>query len=238
MAGAKQIANWIVHYSVNELGAPVDPMSLEKHLYYAQALYLVLRDRPLFPDEILAWQKGPVVAAVYHHYSRFGWTPIVPDSDAIPDQLPADTTAFLKQIINFFGGCTASLLSQATHQESPWKDARHDKDPDIPSGEVISQLDMKSYYRGLINAGELALSRQEMLSLISEPQWSSFYVAGICARGMISHPFYDAALARKLSEPVPDLPKLGKDFYKPSRERNFIEFHEGDDIEDMLKRKN
>ena len=203
MITAKQVANWIVHYSLNDLGAPIDPMSLEKMLYYGQCFHLVLQDRPLFPDEILAWQKGPVVASVYLHYNRFGWNPIVPDEDTTPDRFAVDTTDFLKQIIGVFGRYTASLLSQATHQEGPWKDARHDTDPDVPSGEVISQLEMKSYYRGLIDDGETALSRQEMLGLISEPQWSSFYVAGICIRRMTSHPMYDAALAEKLSEPVP-----------------------------------
>ena len=113
MASAKQIANWIVHYSLNDLGAPVDPMSLEKFLYYGQSFHLVLRDNPLFPDEILAWQKGPVVPAVYMHYNRFGWTPIIPDDDAVPpNSLGANTTDFLKQIIGFFGRYTASLLSQ------------------------------------------------------------------------------------------------------------------------------
>src|SRR5689334_9609404 len=145
MATAKEVANWIVHYSSNDLGAPVDPMSLEKFLYYAQGFHLVLRDRPLFPDEILAWQKGPVVAAVYMHYSRFGWSPILPDPDLGQDRLLSETTDFLKDIIRFFGRYTAALLSQATHEERPWKEARHDTDPDVPSGEVISQLEMKAY---------------------------------------------------------------------------------------------
>jgi uncharacterized phage-associated protein len=238
MAGAKQIASWIVHYSANQLGAPVDPMSLEKHLYYAQAFYLVLRDRPLFADEILAWQKGPVVAPVYLHYNRFGWNPIIPDDDSPLTELAGETTDFLKQIIAFFGRYTGSLLSHATHLESPWSDARHDTDPDVPSGEVIAQHDMKAYYRALMRDGESALSRQEMLDLIPEPQWSSFYVAGICVRRMMEHPFYDAALATKLFEAIPRLPNLGRDFYKPSREADFVEFHEGDDIDDLLHRRN
>jgi uncharacterized phage-associated protein len=236
MATAKQIANWIVHHSSNDLGAPIDPMSLEKFLYYAQCFQLALRDNPLFPDEILAWQKGPVVAAVYMHYNRFGWNPIIPDVYIEQNRLSAETTDFLKQIIMFFGRYTATLLSQATHEESPWKDARHDTDPDVPSGEVISQLEMKSYYRGLINDGEAALSRQEMLDLISEPQWSSFYVAGICTRRMTSHPMYDAALAETLSRPTPPRPTLSEDFYSPPREKDFVEFPKGEDIEAIIKR--
>jgi uncharacterized phage-associated protein len=236
MASAKQIANWIVHFCLNDLGAPVDPMSLEKFLYYAQSFHLVLRDSPLFPDEILAWQKGPVVASVYLHYNRFGWSPIIPDGDSTLDLLAPETTDFLKQIISFFGRYTSSLLSQTTHEENPWKDARHDTDPDVPSGEIICQTDMKAYYRNLINDGETALSRHEMLGLVSEPKWSSFYVAGICARRMTSHPMYDAALAEKLSEAVPRRPILSDDFYRPPQKRDFVEFPKGEDIDEIIKR--
>jgi uncharacterized phage-associated protein len=239
MATAKQIANWIVHYRWNDLGAPVDPMSLEKLLYYGQAFHLVLHDAALFPDEILAWQKGPVVAPVYTHYAVFGWNPIIPDEGLTVAQLSKSTTDFLKQVISFFGRHAAVPLSQATHLESPWADARQGiDDPDAPSGSVISQLEMKLYYRALIDDGEAALSRQELLSVISEPRWGAMYVAGICARRMISHPFYEAALAKKLSEPVAQLPPLMDQFYAPPKEKDFVEFHKGDDIQTMLKRSN
>jgi uncharacterized phage-associated protein len=236
-ATAKQIANWIVHYSWNDLGAPVDAMSLEKLLYYAQAFHLVLHDTPLFSDEILAWQKGPVVGAVYAHYAGFGWNPIIPDEDAPAEALSTPITEFLKQIISFFGRYTAIPLSQATHSESPWADAREGRPPNVASGGVIRQLDMKAYYRALIDEGEAALSRQDMLGVLQEPRWAALYVAGICARHMISHPFYDATLAKRLSESIQSPPLLGDDFYKPPREREFIEFKKGDTVEAMLKRK-
>src|SRR5262245_36771191 len=113
MATAKHIAEWIVRHSANDLGAPVDPMSLEKLLYYAQSFHLVLCDTPIFPDEILAWQKGPIVAAVYSHYSRFGWSFIIPDEDDSGVALPEATTSFLKQVVSFFGRYTAIRLSEA-----------------------------------------------------------------------------------------------------------------------------
>jgi uncharacterized phage-associated protein len=49
---ANDIASWFVRYAADDLGAPVDPMSLEKLIYYAQAFHLVLKNEPLFPDEI------------------------------------------------------------------------------------------------------------------------------------------------------------------------------------------
>ena len=85
MATAKQIASW-----------------------YAQAFHLVLQDGPLFSDEIVAWQKGPVVGAVYTHYAGFGWNPIIPDDDTAAAPLPTLVTEFLKQIISFLGATRQS----------------------------------------------------------------------------------------------------------------------------------
>src|SRR5258708_23306539 len=180
MATAKDVADWIVRHSWNDLGAPIDPMSLEKLIYYAQSFHLVLHDRPLFPDETMAWQNGPVVRAVYTRYAVFGAAPIIPD-DAKGAALPNEVKQHLIEIVSFFGRYTAIRLSDATHMEQPWSAARDEVSANVTQGSVIPQIAMKSYYRALINEGEEALSRQEMLGVISEPRWSSLYVAGICA---------------------------------------------------------
>jgi uncharacterized phage-associated protein len=235
MPTAKEIADWIVRHSWNDLGAPLDPMSLEKLIYYAQCFHLVLHDRPLFPEEILAWQKGPVVPAVYTQYAVFGAAPIIPDEHEAP-ALPNELEQHLKEIVSFFGRYTAIRLSDASHLEQPWSDARDGVPRNATSGVVIPQITMKSYYRALIREGEAALSRQELLAVISEPRWSSLYLAGICARRMTAHPFYDVALAQKLSEPVPDAPALTEDFYAAPRERDFVEFEKGEDINEKIEK--
>jgi uncharacterized phage-associated protein len=236
MTTASQIAEWIVRHSWNDLGAPIDPMSLEKHIYYAQSFFLVLHGRPLFSDEILAWQKGPVVPAVWQKYSIYGGAPIILDDEDAPPDLPREIESHLRQIVSFFGRYTGILLSQASHLEGPWAEARHGTPDDRASGVVISQLAMRTYYGDLINDGEAALSCQEMLGMVSAPKWSFFYVAGVCARRMADHPFYDVGLAQKLAEPVPPKPSLSEDFYRAPRERDFVEFSKGDDIEEKIKR--
>jgi uncharacterized phage-associated protein len=234
MMSAQEIAEWIVRHSWNDLGAPLDPMSLEKHIYYAQSFFLALHDRPLFPDEILAWQKGPVVPEVWQKYSIYGGGPIILDDGS--SELPQEIEAHLRQIVSFFGRYTGILLSAATHLEEPWSEARHGIPEGRASGVVISQLAMKTYYRNLTDDGEAALSRQEMLGMVSMPKWSAFYVAGVCVRRMTGHPFYDVGLAQKLSEPVPPRPILSDDFYRAPREKDFVEFNKGDDFEEKIKR--
>jgi uncharacterized phage-associated protein len=231
MRTANDIAEWIVRYSADDLGAPVDPLSLEKLIYYAQAFFLAIRDEPLFPDEVHAWKLGPVVPDVYKRYQRYGAEPIVVPDDWVGAPEVGNAVAdYLIQVVGFFCQHTAINLSRATHLEEPWKDA-------IAAGEgLIRQVDMKFYYRSLMNEGEGALSRHEMLDAIPDPRWSSYYVAGICVRKMTNHPFYDGAQAKKLAEAVPPRPPYPKGFFEPVERRDFVEFDRGDDPDEIIQR--
>jgi len=194
-----------------------------------------LRDKPLFSDEVLAWQWGPVVGAVYTQYSSYGPNKIVPADEGHAPKLMSATADFLKQVVSFFGRYTATQLSEATHEEEPWREAREGTPAHKASGVPIPQLLMKTYYRKLSDDGEMALSRHELLHVVPEPRWASYYIAGICARRMREHPFYEAALAKKLSEPVEPAPLLSDEFYAPSQDTDVVEFGPLDDIEEKIK---
>jgi uncharacterized phage-associated protein len=229
MQTATNIAEWIVRYSADDLGAPVDPMSLEKLAYYAQSFHLALEDEPLFPDEIEAWKWGPVIPAVYRRYQVFGNGPIPTPEDTV-SFVSKKVSEFLTQIVGFFRQHTAVNLSRASHLEEPWMEASSAAD------NLISQTAMKFYYRALMSEGEVALSRHELLDTIPQPRWASYYVAGICWRKMASHPFYDASLAKKLSEPVPKPREFPAEFYAPVKGRDFIEFSSDENPSDTIKR--
>ena len=52
---------------------PITNLSLNKLVYLAQVESLQRRgQKPLFSDEIEAWQYGPVEPAVYHLFKHFG----------------------------------------------------------------------------------------------------------------------------------------------------------------------
>jgi uncharacterized phage-associated protein len=229
---ANDIAEWFVRYSADELGAPVDPMSLEKLVYYAQAFHFVLRDEPLFADELQAWKWGPVIPGVYKKYAAYGADPIILPLDGPATSLSKDIEKFLTEVVDFFCKHTAINLSRATHMESPWIDAVHSSD------NTISQLSLKHFYSSLIEDGERALSRCELLDTAPEPRWSSLYVAGICWRKMTNHPFYDGALAKQLASPshVEDKPVLPESFYAPVKGRDFVEFTDNEDVDKTIRR--
>jgi uncharacterized phage-associated protein len=213
MVTATQVADWIVRFRYEEFAAPVDSMSLEKLVYYAQSFHLALTDRELFPEHIAAWRQGPVVPPVWDRYRKYEANPIIPAG--VGKRIDASLEDFLREVVIFFGNYTAIQLSNATHAEEPWQKAREGFSRSDNSNIVIPKDHLKSYYCALVSAGEAALSRHELLDVAAEPRWGNLYVAGICCRRMLGHPFYNPGLAKRLSEKTPELPELGDDFYAP-----------------------
>ena len=56
---ARQVAQFMISFS-HEHGDPISNLKLQKLLYYAQAWFLALQDKPLFDERIEAWAHGPV----------------------------------------------------------------------------------------------------------------------------------------------------------------------------------
>jgi uncharacterized phage-associated protein len=222
MPTATHVAEWIVRHSIEDVGAPVDPMSLEKLLYYAQSFYLALYRRLLFADEIRAWRLGPVVRTVYDQYAEFHSDPIILPEGTWPE-LGEPIEEHLRQIVSFFGGYTALKLSDATHSEAPWLDARKGLGRRDKSDVIIPVQKIKQYYCQLLADGEEALSAQEMLGVVPEPHWGTFYLAGICVRHMTTHPFYDMNLAKLMQEPIPPSPELSDEFFAPIRDKSILD---------------
>jgi uncharacterized phage-associated protein len=223
MPAAADIADWIVRFRADDMGVPIDPLSLEKHLFYAQSFWLVLSGRPLFDDEFEAWRNGPVVAEVYHAYKGFGSNLIIPTDGRTRSLGDSEIEAYIEDVVDFFGGYTAIQLSRATHSEEPWQKARDGVEKHGLSRNIIPKAEMHRYYSLLMSDGEDALSCQEMLGILPDPRWGWMYVAGISARKMSFHPFYHIPLAEKLSEAVPIAPALPSDFYQPLTRRECLD---------------
>jgi uncharacterized phage-associated protein len=234
MPTANEVADWIVRHSADDLGAPVDSMSLEKMLYYAQAFYLVMHDKPLFPDEIRAWQWGPVVKAVWQRYQEHG-NKLINSPKAKPPTLNSELEEYLVEVVYAFGQYTATRLSEATHHEDPWTDARHGYERQDSSDVLMPQHEINIYYRNLTEAGEDALSRHELLDVMKEPEWHSLYIAGICARKITKHPFFDGVLAKRLNETITNAPSIPKNFFEAPKGRDFVCFDENSDADAIIK---
>lgn len=138
----------VAKYILEQCG-PMTHMKLQKLCYYAQAWALVWDDEPLFDNEIEAWANGPVVrnlyAALRGNYSVEAENVRTGDSARLNDE----QRETIDEVIRFYGDKSSQWLSDLTHMESPWLEARKG----IPMGErgetVISHASMAEYYGSL-----------------------------------------------------------------------------------------
>ena len=126
-------------------------MKLQKLCYYSQAWSLVWNDKPLFRENFQAWANGPVCMELFHaHHGRFSVDASTPgivegNTKALSDvQKKA-----IDEVLRFYGNKNGQYLSQLTHLEKPWVNARRG----LPDGEncenVITMESMAEYYGSL-----------------------------------------------------------------------------------------
>jgi uncharacterized phage-associated protein len=142
MATAHDVANYIL----KKLGR-MTAMKLQKLVYYSQAWSLVWDEKPLFRERVEAWVNGPVVPNLYRvHRGQFDvkdW----PHGD--PENLTAVQRETVDSVLSFYGEKSSQWLSDLTHSEQPWKDARQGLAPTDRGGNEITHAAMAEYYSSI-----------------------------------------------------------------------------------------
>jgi uncharacterized phage-associated protein len=144
MASAVDVARYIL----SKTGG-MTAMKLQKLVYYSQAWALVWDEEPLFTEDIQAWANGPVVPELYDlHRGQFKVdesTFLGGDIDALtPNQQDS-----IDKVLEALSSKSGHWLSELTHLEAPWKDARGDLKPTQRSTKVIPLDAMSEYYSSL-----------------------------------------------------------------------------------------
>jgi len=76
MYDALTVARYIIDRSFRKKD-PVSNLRLQKLLYFVQLESYRENNNPMFSDDIVAWQFGPVVPDVYYEYNVYAGTPIL-----------------------------------------------------------------------------------------------------------------------------------------------------------------
>lgn len=122
----------------------ITAMKLQKLVYYSQAWSLVWDEEPLFPERVEAWTNGPVVPALYKlHKGQFkvaSW----PKGDA--SKLSPEQRQTVDAVLGYYGDKPSQWLSDLTHREAPWVNARKGLAPGDPGCREISHAAMAEYY--------------------------------------------------------------------------------------------
>ena len=127
---------------------PIDAMKLQKLLYYCQAWSLVWDECPLFNSKIEAWANGPVVRDVFKTYQ--GEYKISAEKLGDRTALKAVEQETVDAVLKFYGDKTGFYLSELTHQEKPWREARKGLGPGERGDTEITKAAMAEYYGSLV----------------------------------------------------------------------------------------
>ncbi len=131
----------------------ISTMKLQKLVYYAQAWKLAITGSTLFAEDFQAWANGPVCQPLFErHRGVF----------AVSNWKDGDTTkinelqdAVITLVINNYARLSAAPLSDLTHSEAPWRQAREGLPDDAYSVAVIATDSMRDYYRKIGGTKEL-----------------------------------------------------------------------------------
>ncbi|MEM7655825.1 MAG: type II toxin-antitoxin system antitoxin SocA domain-containing protein [Bacteroidota bacterium] len=142
---ASIIANFFLSLSEPEIGDFISNLKVQKLVYYAQGFHLAMFDQPLFLDPIYAWEHGPVVPTLYHHFKRNGSEAIpLPTEDEAEDfsLLSQDQKELLHEVYTVYGQYSAWKLRNLTHQEAPWIETTQNSE--------ISHVLLQEYFQTLL----------------------------------------------------------------------------------------
>lgn len=124
--------------SDEDSGDVITNLKAQKLLYYAQGVYLAKTGKPLFEDDFVAWQHGPVIPRVYEQLKSFGASQIELPDDVDLDKFSDEQMDILISVYKTYGQFSAWKLRDMTHQEEPWKNAG--------INDVITKKAIKDYF--------------------------------------------------------------------------------------------
>lgn len=169
IASAAAVANTFLDLQERDQGSfpRIDPMKMQKLLFYGQAWRLAIAGEPLFVEEIYAWPWGPVVPNIYGMFRDFGRRPIVGKratemvrvgpgalnfhigTPTLPD---GDAQNFVQDIWNVHKPLSGVQLSNATHANGePWTLVK-DQYGDLDSKPLIPNDLIKAVFKNKLPA--------------------------------------------------------------------------------------
>lgn len=125
----------------------VSTMKLQKLVFYSQAYSLVAFDEPLFSNDFEAWTNGPVCPQLFQaHRGLF----IIGEGDlgieGHPDKVTGKKAECVERVLSALGQLNGKKLSELTHAEEPWLEARDGCADGDRCNNVITKKSMREYY--------------------------------------------------------------------------------------------
>lgn len=120
---------------------------LQKLAYYCQAWSLVWDEQPLFKEKIVAWANGPVVKELYERHKGMFYVDKLKGGSS--EHLSPNQKDTIDHVLKAYGNKTAQWLSDLTHLEDPWIEARQGLQPGERGRAEIKLSTMYEYYSSI-----------------------------------------------------------------------------------------
>jgi len=147
MATVFDVAQYILALCRENNQLPITTWKVQKLVYYAQAWSLVWDDEPLFDEDIEAWANGPVCPELYKcHRGQFQISSL---EEGNLKALTKRQKSTVQVVFEHYSKKTAQYLSELTHRERPWIEARKGLKPGQRGQRPIRLDVIAEYYGGL-----------------------------------------------------------------------------------------
>lgn len=143
---AESVARYLLLLADQTGDCVVTHMQLQKWLYYVQGWSLAVAGKPLFNEEIQAWKHGPVIKSLWPKFTDYGKSAIAPHECADDGTLTDSQRQFVEWVWSRYNQYSALKLSEMTHREPPWINARAGLPSTADSNKPITIESLRDFF--------------------------------------------------------------------------------------------
>lgn len=143
--------NNVARYILERKGGHMSTMKLQKLVYYTQAWSLVWDEKPLFDSRIEAWANGPIIPDLYDQH-RGLFTATIDTFPEDSEKLTEDEKETIDVVLGAYGHLNGQQLSDLSHSERPWREARKGVEDGASSTNEVSKEVMQEFYSAMQSA--------------------------------------------------------------------------------------
>ncbi len=136
MENVLNVAQFIITEYKKMAKVDIDEMKLHKLLYFAQREALAITGEPLFDEKIEGWKYGPVCRSVRNNFYDG-------ELNCKTEDISDEAAYILKNVILTYGELASWKLSELSHNEISWKNARKGLGPNEKGDKELSLEDIK-----------------------------------------------------------------------------------------------
>ena len=140
--------NNVARYILERKGGHMSTMKLQKLVYYTQAWSLVWDEKPLFDSRIEAWANGPIIPDLYDQH-RGLFTATIDTFPEDSEKLTEDEKETIDVVLGAYGHLNGQQLSDLSHSERPWREARKGVEDGASSTNEVSKEVMQEFYSAM-----------------------------------------------------------------------------------------